>query len=299
MIMKIILGLLILSIVISPIAFAQQDTKFGQNAVQRVSITISDNGDAHVTHQVKTDIQNTQYVPYIASNLSNLNVTDSEGASVQYAQALGKTPGIVVFPTKTDTIIKYDISGAVKLKDGLWTWDYNYLEDSVFYLPENVKLFYANTHLVQLKEKKGLNCHGCQIKLEYELKPTFVSQKIKWEDKSFDIQTLTLVDMQKIKLDQRSKSLSFDVTQPNQHITLIIPKELLGNPYDVYLNENLIKKQENVDVKDNVWLHIIPSQKGTIRIQGVTVVPEFPLTSVLVLSASMITVLYLTRLSHR
>ncbi|HIH46056.1 MAG TPA: hypothetical protein HA292_03110 [Candidatus Nitrosotenuis sp.] len=297
--MKIILGLLVLSFLISPIAFAQQDTKFGQNAIQQVSIEISDNGDAHVTHQVKGDIENTQHIPYITSNFSNLGVTDSKGSPIQYAEAGGKTPGIVIFPTKTDTLIKYDIPSAVKLKDGLWTWDYYYLADSAFYLPENVKLFYANNNLVQLKEEKGFDCHGCQIKLEYELKPTFVTQKIKWEDKSFDIQTLTLIDMQKIKLDQGNKSLSFDVTQPNKHITLIIPKELLGNPYDVYLNGNLIKKQEHIDVKDNVWLHIIPNQKGTIRIQGVTVVPEFPLASVLVLSASMITVLYLTRLSHR
>ena len=94
--MKIILGLLVLSFLISPIAFAQQDTKFGQNADQQVSIHISENGDAHVTHQVKADIDNSQHIPYITSNFTNLNVTDSKGSTIQYAEAGGKTPGIII-----------------------------------------------------------------------------------------------------------------------------------------------------------------------------------------------------------
>jgi len=280
-------------------AFAAQDTKFGQTADQQVSIKIAENGDAHVTHVVKADEDNSQQVPYRSANFINFTIVNSKGAEPQYAEAGGKSPGVVIFPSKRDTTIQYDIPSFVKLHDKLWTLDYLYLADSAFYLPESVKLFYANSNLVQLKDEKGFTCHGCQVKLEYELKPTILTRQVKWEDKTFDVKVLTIIDMPELKLDQKNMSLNFDVTQPKEHITLIIPKELLGNPYDVSLNDKLIKKQERVDTEGKVWIHIIPNEKGHVHIQGVTVVPEFPLASVLVLSVSMIAVVYVSRLSRR
>ena len=82
------------------------------------------------------------------------------------------------------------------------------------------------------------------------------------------------------------------------YITLIIPRDLLWNPYEVSLNDKLIKKQERVDQDNYVWLHLNPEEKGILKIQGVSVVPEFPLTTVLILSAAMSVVVYTVRFNR-
>jgi predicted secreted protein with PEFG-CTERM motif len=294
--MKIILALLLVSGIFSYAAFAQE-IKIGEPAVQQVSIRISENGDAHVTHEVKKT-KTPKQVEFLSPDFTNFTIIDDEGAEPMYAEAGGENPGIVLFPTNEDVIIEYDIEGIVQEKGGLWMWDYVYLADTSFFLPEGVDLFYVNENLVRLGDQKGFLCHGCQVKLEYELEPTILTKQLSWEGKTFDVKIITQTDISDLALDQPKKTISFDVTEPNKYVTLIIPRDLLWNPYEVSLNDKLILKQERVDSDNNVWLHIIPNETGTVTILGVSVVPEFPLAAVLVLSASMAAVLYVNRLNR-
>jgi hypothetical protein len=71
--------------------------------------------------------------------------------------------------------------------------------------------------------------------------------------------------------------MSFNVNGDKQLITLIIPLELLWNPYEVYLDDQKILKHEFFSNSTHVWLNIRPENSGTIRIIGTSVVPEFPL----------------------
>lgn len=294
--MKIILGILIVTL-FSSVAFAQE-VKFGDPAIQTVSVKISKNGDAHVIHEVQKS-KNSQQVAFLSADFSDFTIIDDDGEEPQYAQAGGEKPGIVLFPTKNDVTIEYDVKGAIQQKNGLWTWNYVYLADSSFYLPDEVKLFYVNGNLVNLGDQKGFRCHGCQVRLEYELEPTIITKQVEWDGKKFDVKIITQTKIPSLKLDQPNKSLSFDVTEPNKYVTLIVPRELLWNPYTVSLNDKLILKQERIDQDNNVWLHITPNETGTVQITGVSVVPEFPLTAVLVLSAAMVVAIYANRLSHR
>jgi predicted secreted protein with PEFG-CTERM motif len=135
--------------------------------------------------------------------------------------------------------------------------------------------------------------------LQYELEPTIITKQVSWEGKTFDVEVITLAELDEITLDQPKKTLSFEITQKDKYITLIIPKELLWNPYEVSLNEKLILKQERDDTNNNVWVHIKPNETGTVSVMGVSVVPEFPLASILVLSAAMIAVVYVNKFSRR
>lgn len=294
--MKIILALLLISGIFSYAAFAQE-IKIGEPAVQQVSVRISENGDVHVTHEVQKT-KSPKQVEFLSPDFTNFTIIDDEGAEPMYAEAGGENPGIVLFPTNEDVIIEYDIEGIVQEKGGLWSWDYIYLADTSFFLPEGVDLFYVNGNLVRLGDQKGFLCHGCQAKLEYELEPTILTEQVSWEGKTFDVKIITQTDISDLTLDQPNKILSFDVTEPNKYVTLIIPRDLLWNPYEVSLNDKLILKQERVDSDNNVWLHIIPNETGTVTILGVSVVPEFPLAAVLVLSVSMVAVLYVNRLNR-
>lgn len=135
--------------------------------------------------------------------------------------------------------------------------------------------------------------------LEYELSPTIITKQVQWEDKKFDVQIITQTKISSLKLDQPQKKISFEVTEPNKYVTLIIPRELLWNPYEVLLNDELLKKQERLGEDNNVWLHIKPNETGTVEIIGVSVVPEFPLAMILVLSIAMVVAIYANRLNLR
>ena len=295
--MKIILAILLVSGIFSYSAFAQE-IKVGEPAVQEVSVKISENGDAHVTHEVKKS-KNTQQVEFISPDFTNFTIIDDDGGEPTYAEAGGENPGIVLFPTNDDITIEYDVAGAVSNKAGLWTWDYVYLADTSFFLPDGVDLFYVNNSLLRLGDQKGFLCHGCQVMLEYELKPTIITKQVSWEGKTFDVKIITQTDIQKLTLDQPNKTLSFDVAEPNKYVTLIIPQDLLWNPYEVTLNDKPILKQERAYADNNVWLHIKPNEAGTVTIVGVSVVPEFPFATIMVLSVAMIVTIYASRLSRR
>jgi hypothetical protein len=295
--MKAILAILLISGIFSYSAFAQE-IKIGEPAVQQVSIRISENGDVHVTHEVEKS-NSPKQVQFLSPDFTNFTIIDDEGEEPMYAEAGGENPGIVLFPTRDDVIIEYDIEGIIQEKNGLWTWDYIYLAETAFYLPQGVDLFYVNENLVRLGDQKGFLCHGCQMKLEYELEPTVITKQVTWEGQTFDVKIITQTEISKLILDQPNKILSFDVTEPNKYVTLIIPQDLLWNPYEVSLNDKPILKQERTSQDGNVWLHLYPHEAGTITILGVSVVPEFPLATVLVLSAAMVTVVYSTKISRR
>jgi hypothetical protein len=110
---------------------------------------------------------------------------------------------------------------------------------------------------------------------------------VQWEEKKFDVRIITTANLDSFEFDQPNKKISFDAIDANQYIVLIIPKELLWNPYEVFLNEEKIIKYEfYVDEKD-VWLGIKPKQTGTVEIIGISAVPEFPITAMLVMAIAM------------
>lgn len=293
--MKIILGIFIASL-FSSAAFAQE-IQFGDPATQKLSIKISESGDVHVTHEIQSS-ENTQQVELLSPDFENLTIINDEGEKPEYGDVGGEKPVIVLFPTRDDITLEYDVKGIVQNKSGLWTWDFVYLADVSFFLPDSIRLFYVNDNLVDLKDQEGIRCHGCQVMLQYELEPTIVTETIQWEDKKFDVKVITQQDIS-LKLDQPNKKLSFEVDEANQFVTLIIPQDLLWNPYEVLLNDKPVEKQERMGEDNMIWLHLKPNETGTIEIIGVSVVPEFPFAMILVLSVSMMIAVYANRLSHR
>ncbi len=286
---KIILGI-ILGVLFSSVGtvFAQQAT-IGNPAIQVVKITIGEDGSAHVIHVVEPSIQ-PQQVTVIQNNFTNLQIKDESGSIPQYGEVSGNTKSFMLFPTDKKTLIEYDLKNIVKLEDGMWRWDYLYLADTKFYLPEDANLIFVNGTPINLVEKKGVNCHGCQIKLEYELGQTEIVEQVQWQDKKFDVRIITLADISSFKFDQPNKKITFHVNDENKYITLIIPLELLWNPYQVLLNGNVTLDNEFYSDGKTMWLGIKPDKVGTVEIIGVSAVPEFPLVSLLIFGSAMIVV---------
>jgi hypothetical protein len=295
---KIVLSIIISALFLTTCTAFAQEVSFGIPADQEVKITISENGDAHVTHTVEESNQ-AQQLTVIRDDFTNLQITDENGGSPQYGEAGGEKPGFVIFPAEDKVLVEYDLANAVTEKDGMWTWDYLYLASTAFYLPEKIDLVFVNTLPVNLIGQKGIKCHGCQAKLEYELEKTEITKQVQWEDKKFDVRIITQTDIESFEFDQPDKKLSFDVSEANKYITLVIPLELIWNPYDVFLNGEKILKREFYSDGKEVWLNIKTNETGTVEIIGVSAVPEFPIAIVLILGVAMIFAAKFTKFSPR
>jgi len=283
---KIIFGVIITSLLFSSAAYAQE-VNFGKAALQTVKIELDEKGNAHITHIVEKS-KEPQQLNVLRDDFINLDITDEDGGSTQYAEASGERLGFLIFPSNDRVLVQYDLPNAATERNGLWTWDYLYLASTVFYLPEDTTIVFVNRNPILLGEVQGVRCHGCQVMLEYELNSEEKIQQITWEDKTFDVKILTNGEMSELRFDQPNKRISFDIMEKDKYVTLMIPKALLWNPYEVLLDGDKLLKHEFYSTDDAVWLNFKSNQTGTVDIIGVSAVPEFPLAGILVLGAAMV-----------
>jgi len=301
--LKIIVSVLILFVLVSfvPQGFAQISLGAPANQVD-VSITIEEDGKVHVVHKIASNTK-AQQLDLIKGTVSNLRVIDEQDADVEFAKVgVEDISGVTIFPTKKSVIVEYNLADVLELKDGVWTWNFLYTQSTMFLFPENVDLIFVNDRPVNLgyNDAKGIRCHGCQMILEYVINEPVITQEVKWQDRAFNVEIRTLAEITSFNFDQPTKTISFDVKNDHQFVTLLIPLELLWNPYQVYLDqepygvfadeEKVFKHEYAVD-ETHVQLNIRPETAGTIRIIGTSVVPEFPLFVPLVLGMSMVMVL--------
>ena len=287
--MKKIFFSLIALVLISSIPLVSAQISIGDPAEQKlVKITVDKKGKVHVLHEI-IDSNKAVQMNTIEGTLSNLKVIDINGNDVEYGTTgLGNTTGITIFSSEDDVIIEYDLDDVIFLKDGMWTWDFLYLQTTTFILPQGLDLVYVNNMPVMLQDTKGITCHGCSAIIEYVLEQPTSTNEVQWEDRKFDVGIRSLTDISSLNFDQATKSISFNIKEDNQLITLIIPLDLLWSPYEVYLDDQKILKHEFFSNQTHAWLNIRPETSGTIQIIGTTVVPEFPVLSPLFIGIAII-----------
>jgi len=293
--MKIIGFLVILSILsIIPVADAQ--ISIGEKADQRsVEIIINSVGEIHVKHVIALSNVPKQ-VELIDGTVSDLSVTNEQGEEKQFS-VIGDNIGVLLLPSKGDSIIEYNLDDALSQKNNLWTWDFLYIQTPTtsFIIPKEVDLLFVNGNPVFLGEINGLACHGCQMLLEYSINEPKKIRQINWEDKEFLIEIRTLAEIESFDFNQPTKKISFKVNDNNQYVTTIIPLELLWEPYLVFLDDEKIDQQKFKNNGTHVWLNIKPETSGEITIIGTTVIPEFPIIAPLAIGFLMILTVPLMR----
>lgn len=270
-------------------AFAQEIT-LGAIPEQTVEITIDEDGIAHVVHKVKASMKTLQIDAY-EGNMDNLSVTDRDGNEVQYLTLEKQPVAIVLPPSGNDMIfIRYDLTDVLSLKDGVWTWEFNAATITNMYFPKAVDMIWVNDRAVYIGEK-GIRHHGGHMTLEYVIDEPMVLKQVEWEDTKFTVAIRTLTNVDQFEFNQPTKSITFDVAKGNPLVTVIVPLDLLWEPYEVYLNSNKTLNREFYNNGTHVWLGFRPDTSGTIRIIGTTVVPEFPLFVPLAIGISAVLVL--------
>ncbi len=291
--MKILVILIILSIIfVIPMADAQ--LLLGDKAVQRsVEVIINSVGEVHVKHVVASSNLPSQ-AELIEGTVSNLVVTNEQGEEREFG-IVGENDGVLIFPSTRNSIIEYDLDDVLSQKENLWTWNFLYLEKTVFMLPEEVDLLFINEQPVFLGENKGISCHGCKMLLEYSINEPKNIKQVNWEDKEFLVEIRTLAEIESFDFNQPAKKISFKVNDNNQFVTIIIPLELLWEPYLVFLDDEEITQHKFNNNGTHVWLNVRPETSGEITIIGTTVIPEFPIIAPLAVGFLMILIMPLMR----
>lgn len=270
---KVFTILIIISLVtVIPTAYAQ--VTFADKANQKlVEVRIDSEGNVHVKHVID-DANTPKQVDLIPGTVSNISVTDEQGDEKQVS-VIGDNNAVLIMPSNEDSILQYELDNVILEIDGIWTWDFLYLESTNFILPEEVDLLFANERPVFLDDKKGIVCHGCQMLLEYSINEPRVYENVKWEEKKFAVEIRNQNGVDEFIFDQPSKSMTFEIVGENRFVTTIIPLELLWEPYLVFLNDEKIPSYQHINNGTHVWLIIKPNTSGQISIIGTTVVPEF------------------------
>ena len=284
---KILFSLLILFslIIILPSAYAQEFS-FGEKADQKsVEVSISEDGRLFVTHIIDSS-NSQQQLELMDGTIKNLSVTDENGNERQIT-TLGDS-SILILSSQTDSIVNYELEDVLEFKNDYWTLDFLYLESTKFFIPDEIKTFYVNDRFVALGDKKGFVCHGCQMILEYSFDEPRIIQNVKWEEQEFDVQIISHLEITNFVFDQPEKSLTFEITEENKFLTIVIPLELLWEPYTVFLDDEIIKAFPIINNGTHVSLFMKPQSSGEISIIGTTVVPEFPIIAPLAIGFLML-----------
>ena len=115
--MKKIFGTIIILFLLSSIPLVAGQLSIGEPAFQKlVKITLGNQGEVHVLHEIKESREVIQ-VNVIEGTLSNLKVQDEDGNEVEYATTgLESITGITIFSSEEDVIIEYDLDDVLFLK---------------------------------------------------------------------------------------------------------------------------------------------------------------------------------------
>ncbi len=259
---------------ISNVAMAQE-ISFGEKAEHIfVEVTISEMGEIQVQHKIKASKVPVE-VKTIQGTVSNIEVSDEEGNEVQHAVSADYR-SVVVLPSDKPVYIDYDLDGVLKLDNHVWRWDFRYLESTNFIFPKNLDLVFVDDRPIRISDQKGIKCHGCEMILEYVIDEPVIDKNVRWEQQEFLVQIKTLSEIEAFEFNQPQKTLSFEIKDPEKFVTVIIPLELLWNPYQVFLDDKKILDHEYIANDTHIWLNVKPKSSGTLEIIGTTVVPEFP-----------------------
>jgi len=280
---------MLLSII--PQSFAQ--SPIGNYAQQeRTDVIIGEDGKVHVIHEIKKDSRSARSFTMIEGVDSNLTVIDVNGKEIQYG-FLEEERILTIFPSDENVLVEYDLEDVLVQDNGVLGWDFLYTDSEpiTFVFPENIELVFVNKNAVYVKDIKKINCHGCQMVLEFVPKQNKILKEITWEDKKFDVEIRTLSNVESFNFDQPSRSINLETNGNNQIVTLIIPLELLWSPYQVMEGDKKILKYEFQINDTHVGLNFRPQSSADIQIIGTSVVPEFPLFAPLVVGIVLIVAL--------
>lgn len=234
-----------------------------------LKVMILEESRVQVTHEIIGGASGMVTVTMLNGTISDLELYDENGNDVRYT-----TDGsVITLEAPRDVTIRYHLEDAIQYEDGYWRWDLRHMETIMIYPPDGMEVIHINGRPVYVLGS-SLNCHGCNMTLEYALDEPRITEHIVWEDHKFELEIMTFSQVYSLSFDQPSKSIGFDV-EGGRYVIVVIPLELLWEPYTVLLDGEVIPRYEFFGDEENVWVGFKPSSSGRVHIVGTSVVPEF------------------------
>ena len=277
--MKKILGIVIISIIISIIPIANAQFSIGVEAEQKlIELTVDKSEIIKVKHVISASKMPVTVNLFNGVIVESIEIKNENGEKRQISltQDDKENQLVTIFPTESNSVIKYDLADKSSLYNNLWTLRTEYTETYSILFPEDVNYIFLNNNIIPLENQKGIlvNGGGSVIVQYYSELPKTI-QNVEWEENQFDVEIITNIQINKFNFKQISKSISFKINEKDEFVTLSIPQELLGGPYVVLLDDEKIRYSKNYENENNILLTIKPDSVGNIEIIGTTVIPEF------------------------
>jgi hypothetical protein len=285
--------------IITIIPTVDAQLSFGGKANQSIEMKIDRSQIIHVKHIVSSSSMPVN-VNLFGGTISNFSIINEEGENIEMKSGkVNDETGnqtIMIFPSKQNSIIEYNLEDIFTLNDNMWTTKISYPQKISIYISEEIDLIFVDNNPIILGEQKGIACHGCNINLQYYLDiPKIITEEIEWEEEEFLVEIMSDSNIEKFNFDQRLKSISFQVNEENKFITITMPSKLLGGPYITLLNDEKIFHNYYSNNETHVTLNMKPESTGRIDIIGTTVIPEFPIFAPLVIGFLIILTLPLMK----
>ena len=282
-------------IAIIPTASAQ--LSFGGEANQKlIEVELNKSEIVNVKHVISASNMPVTLNLFDGVITESIMVTNDDGDEKQFG--LGndgkENQTITIFPSKSNSIIKYNLEDVSTLYENLWTVRIAYSETFSILFSEEIDLFFLNNSIIELGNKNGITVnYGGNVIIQYHDKISKIIEEVKWEEDKFNVEIITNSKIDRFNFDQASKSISFQVNEKNKFVTISMEEELLGGPYVILLNDEKIKYTKSSSKENYVSLSMKPESPGEIIIIGTTVIPEFSMFLPLIMGFVIILTLHL------
>jgi predicted DNA binding CopG/RHH family protein len=221
-------------------------------------------------------------VQLFSGTISNLVIINEKGedmfengANAGIAYDPQGNQSIVIFPSKQNSIIEYNLESIIP-EDNLLTIQTSYAETYSVIFSDEIEMIFLNNNIIFLENKKGVSLnYGGSATIQYYSNTPKIIKEVQWEENEFDVEIITDSKIDKFNFEQTSKSISFQVNEEDKLVTIIMSEELLGGPYLIFLDDEKIKFNKTMKNENNIVLNIKPEVSGEIVIIGTTVIPEF------------------------
>jgi len=267
-------------ILVIPMSHAQ--LTIGGNAEQKlIEMKLDIDGTVSVKHVVSSSNMPVT-VQLFSGTISNLVIINEKGedmfengANAGIAYDPQGNQSIVIFPSKQNSIIEYNLESIIP-EDNLLTIQTSYAETYSVIFSDEIEMIFLNNNIIFLENKKGVSLnYGGSATIQYYSNTPKIIKEVQWEENEFDVEIITDSKIDKFNFEQTSKSISFQVNEEDKFVTIIMSEELLGGPYLIFLDDEKIKFNKTMKNENNIVLNIKPEVSGEIVIIGTTVIPEF------------------------
>jgi len=255
---------------------------------QQIIFEVGKHSDIQVKHVIETGAwseNRPRVIEVLPGAHSNLTVVDEDGYKMGFsydAEAFEDSKYIILNQKlgNYDLIAEYTLDNFMELKNGLWAKELKFGGDVTVMIEDDIELIFANSRPVDVSDAKGINCIGCDMKLEYFGTEKFSSQEIFFSNDKFTIDFLSNGKISEMEfIGGGTQLLNFDVIDTDQLFVMKIPLEYLLNPYDIYFTEkddteldqiDKIRKSEFSQDETHVNVSFRTFGEGTVSIVGAT-----------------------------